>query len=96
MGQDSLSNESTDSIFDRFVGGGVLLLCSFGWSEGLGFKLTPEATKALRKLNLPGIKLNLKERCVDVNATICLHKGTNKRNNGTRRTDAGTASGSAQ
>ena len=54
---------------------GVLLLCSFGWSEGSGFKLTPEATKALRKLNLPGIKLNLKERCVDVNATICLHKG---------------------
>ena len=38
---------------------GVLLLCSFGWSEGLGFKLTPEATKALRKLNLPGINLNL-------------------------------------
>ena len=33
------------------------------------------AAEALRKLNLPGIKLNLEERCVDVNATVCLHKG---------------------
>ena len=54
---------------------GIFLFSCFGWSGEPALKLSPEATKALRKLNLPGIKLNLKERCVDVNATICLHKG---------------------
>ena len=54
---------------------GVFLFSCFGWSGEPALKLSPEATKALRKLNLPGIKLNLEERCVDVNATVCLHKG---------------------
>ena len=58
----------------NFVLGFFLFSC-FGWSGEPALKLSPEATKALRKLNLPGIKLNLEERCVDVNATICLHKG---------------------
>ncbi|MDP7051880.1 MAG: YdjY domain-containing protein [Verrucomicrobiota bacterium] len=54
---------------------GIFLFSCVGWSGEPALKLSPEATKALRKLSLPGIKLNLKERCVDVNATICLHKG---------------------
>ncbi len=53
----------------------IFLFSCVGWSGEPALKLSPEATKALRKLSLPGIKLNLKERCVDVNATICLHKG---------------------
>ena len=31
---------------------------------------------ALRKLKLPGIKLNLEEHSVDVEATVCLHEGS--------------------
>jgi len=30
---------------------------------------------ALDKLRMPGIRLNLQERCVDVNATVCLREG---------------------
>ncbi len=30
---------------------------------------------ALKKLKLPGVTINLKERCVDVDATICLDEG---------------------
>jgi len=29
-----------------------------------------------KKLQLPGIKINLKERCVDVDASVCLDRGT--------------------
>jgi hypothetical protein len=35
----------------------------------------PALEAALEKLNLPGIAINLKERCVDVDATICLDNG---------------------
>jgi len=54
---------------------GIFLFSCVGWTGEPALKLSPEATEVLRKLDLPGIKLNLKERCVDVNATICLHKG---------------------
>ena len=39
------------------------------------WKLTPATVEALRKLKLPGIRLNIDERAIDVNATVCLHKG---------------------
>ena len=54
---------------------GLFFFCSIGWGEDSGFKLTPEAIKALRNLKLPGIRLNLDARSIDVNATVCLHKG---------------------
>ena len=34
-----------------------------------------KAHEASRKLGLPGIRLNLEERSIDVNATVCLHQG---------------------
>jgi len=37
--------------------------------------LPPDLEQALRKLRMPGIRLNLKERTVDVEAEVCLHKG---------------------
>ena len=40
-----------------------------------GWKLSPATVEALRKLKLPGIRLNIEERSIDVNATVCLHKG---------------------
>ena len=46
-----------------------------GWGGEQVPELSPGEEEALRKLNLPGIKLNLKERCIDVNATVCLHEG---------------------
>ena len=58
----------------KFIFGIFFFLC-VGWGEEPAPKLSPQMGQALRKLNLPGIKLNLKERCVDVNATICLHEG---------------------
>ena len=58
----------------KFIFGIFFFLC-VGWGEEPASKLSPQMGQALRKLNLPGIKLNLKERCVDVNATICLHEG---------------------
>ena len=39
------------------------------------WKLSPATVEALRKLKLPGIRLNIDERSIDVNATVCLHKG---------------------
>ena len=39
------------------------------------WKLAPATVEALRKLKLPGIRLNIEERSIDVNATLCLHKG---------------------
>ena len=39
------------------------------------WKLSPATVEALRKLKLPGIRLNIEERAIDVNATVCLHKG---------------------
>jgi len=38
-------------------------------------KPTTPTPEALRKLELPGIKLNLEERSVDVDAEVCLHDG---------------------
>ncbi|MDP6735864.1 MAG: YdjY domain-containing protein [Nitrospinaceae bacterium] len=54
---------------------GLLLLSCAGWSKEPVIKLTPEEEKALSKLKLPGIKLNLDERTIDVNASVCLHEG---------------------
>ena len=42
---------------------------------GPAIKLTPEAEAALAKLKMPGVDLNLEERSVDVEATVCLHEG---------------------
>ena len=39
------------------------------------WKLTPATVETLRKLKLPGIRLNIDERAIDVNATVSLHKG---------------------
>jgi len=58
----------------KFIFGLFLFLC-VGWCGEPIPKFSPEMEQALRKLSLPGIKLNLEERCVDVNATVCLHKG---------------------
>ena len=58
----------------KFVFGIFLFSCA-GWGGEPVPELSSGAAQALRKLNLPGIKLNLEERCVDVNATVCLHKG---------------------
>ncbi len=58
----------------KFIFGIFFFLC-VGWGEEPAPKLSPEMGQALRKLNLPGITLNLEERCVDVNATVCLHEG---------------------
>ncbi|MCU0978590.1 MAG: YdjY domain-containing protein, partial [Pirellulaceae bacterium] len=30
---------------------------------------------ALQKLNLPGVAINVQERCVDVESSVCLHRG---------------------
>ena len=38
-------------------------------------EILPQTAEALRKLKLPGITLNLSERAVDVNATVCLREG---------------------
>lgn len=53
---------------------GIVLFSCAGWG-GEVTKLSPGAKEALRKLSLPGIKLNLEERCIDVAATVCLHEG---------------------
>ena len=54
---------------------GVFIFSCVGWGGEQVPRLSPGAEEALRKLNLSGIKLNLKERCIDVNATVCLHEG---------------------
>ena len=45
----------------------------------LGEEMLPfpkaKAHEASRELGLPGIRLNLEERSIDVNATVCLHRG---------------------
>ena len=53
---------------------GIFLFSCVGWG-GEVTKLSSGAKEALRKLKLPGIKLNLEERCIDVDATVCLHEG---------------------
>jgi hypothetical protein len=35
----------------------------------------PSLEEAVKKLNLPGVEINLKERCVDVASTVCLEEG---------------------
>ncbi len=46
-----------------------------GWGGERLPEISPKTAEALRKLKLPGITLNLSERAVDVNATVCLHRG---------------------
>ena len=70
----SPKQEHDMTMWLKFIFGLFLFLC-VGWSEEPLPKLSPEMGQALRKLSLPGIKLNLEERCVDVNATVCLHEG---------------------
>lgn len=38
-------------------------------------KVSPELKEALGKLDMPGVKINPEEWCVDVEATVCLHEG---------------------
>ena len=38
-------------------------------------KPTPEVRAALERLKLPGVEINLDERCVDVASEVCLDKG---------------------
>ena len=54
---------------------GVFLFPCVGWCGEQVRKPSRDMEEALRKLELPGIKLNLKERCIDVVATVCLHEG---------------------
>ena len=54
---------------------GVFLFSCVGWGEEQAPKLSTGVKEALRKLNLPGIRLNLEERCIDVEATVCLREG---------------------
>ena len=54
---------------------GVFLFPCVGWCGEQVRHPSPDMEEALRKLELPGIKLNLKERCIDVDATVCLHEG---------------------
>lgn len=35
----------------------------------------PALEAAIKKLNLPGVAINVKERCVDVDASVCLTRG---------------------
>lgn len=54
----------------------VFPLCCFGaFAKEEKVKGSASLEEALGKLKMPGIKLNLKKRCVDVNATVCLHEG---------------------
>lgn len=46
-----------------------------GWGGERLPEIPPKTAEALRKLKLPGIHLNLNERAIDVNATVCLHQG---------------------
>jgi len=46
------------------------------WAEQRGPALSPKTVEAISKLKLPGIRLNLEERAIDVNATVCLHEGS--------------------
>ncbi len=54
---------------------GFFVFSCVGWGAEQIPELSPGSEEALRKLNMPGIKLNLKERCIDVKATVCLHQG---------------------
>lgn len=63
----------------------LLFLISFGFSEGQeerdaidpGSTIEPTAglEAALERLKLPGIRINLEERCLDVEGEICLDEG---------------------
>jgi len=55
---------------------GFALISSVLWADERAPKHSEDMKGALRKLELPGIELNLKERCVDVDATVCLHEGS--------------------
>lgn len=61
---------------DRFLIALILgLSVAHGWGGERLPGISPKTAEALRKLKLPGIALNLSERAVDVNATVCLHRG---------------------
>ncbi|NCF94260.1 MAG: hypothetical protein GWQ05_25370 [Verrucomicrobiaceae bacterium] len=42
----------------------------------LAIAYAQETEQAIERLKLPGIKINLDERCVDVESTVCLDEGT--------------------
>ena len=55
---------------------GIALITCVGWAEEPVPKRSAGMKEALRKLDLPGVTLNLEEGCVDVDAVVCLHEGT--------------------
>ena len=63
-------------VMDRFW---ITLMLALSVANGWGGErlpeILPQTAEALRKLKLPGITLNLSERAVDVNATVCLREG---------------------
>ena len=63
-------------VMDRFW---ITLMLGLSVANGWGGErlpeILPQTAEALRKLKLPGITLNLSERAVDVNATVCLREG---------------------
>jgi hypothetical protein len=44
-------------------------------TAGETHKIAPEMKAALAKLVIPGVKINLEERCVDVESRVCLKEG---------------------
>ncbi len=63
----------------------LLLSATLTWGEGLGPEdkaaaensaLTPASGADQQSVTLPGILLNLQERCVDVESVVCLEEGT--------------------
>jgi hypothetical protein len=49
---------------------------SLAWSnENKEIKILPRTQEALANLKLPGVKINLDEWSVDVDAEVCLHDG---------------------
>ena len=54
----------------------VFFASSVAWSnENKEIKISPQTQEALKKLKLPGVKINLDEWSVDVDAEVCLHDG---------------------
>jgi hypothetical protein len=45
-------------------------------AAGAGEGMPSGLETALNKVKFPGVTLNLKERCLDVESTVCLHRGT--------------------
>jgi len=54
----------------------VFFASSVAWSnENKEIKFSSRTQEALTKLKLPGVKINLDEWSVDVDAEVCLHDG---------------------